>query len=236
MVSSSPDTTALRILIVEDEDFMCQGLQVALQKFQNHLVIVGEADNATHAIKRAEQYQPDVVILDLRLPKSPGYSTLPTHEHGITAIREIRRVTVDTRILVHSGMDVISNPGIVFDAMRAGAHGYVAKIDRYKAENLWDTIQRLNREPIYSPTIAKLMLQYMQKTDGPSGNRLTQLTKREYQVLELVADGKTNKEIAHALVIGENTVKTHVSHILDKLHLEGRDEVKWALRYPSTGY
>lgn len=224
---TSATDPSVSILLVEDEMFYRLGILEALEEFQDRVHIIGTATNAVQAINLVRTQQPDVVIVDLNIPRSVGIGTTndPRVENGINLIQEIYRFssetseTPKTRTLVLSGHAVDREPFIVFEALRAGAHGYLAKRDCQEANQLWTAIENVLRdEPVYGASIAALMLKYQ--------SLVSILTQREQEVLELLAGGKSNIEIAQILTISLPTVKSHVGNILSKLHLKSRSEVK----------
>jgi NarL family two-component system response regulator LiaR len=209
------DVDAIRILVVDDHAVVREGLR-ALIETEPGMALVGEGADGGEAVQMARSLQPDVILLDLVMPRMGG----------IEAISEIKGENPDARILVITSF---AEDEKVFSAIKAGALGYLLK-DASPRE-LLRAIRDVHRgEPTMHPTIAhKLMRELQRASDLP----LTEepLTEREVEVLKLVARGMPNQEIAETLIISERTVRTHVSNILDKLHLANRTQAAlYALR------
>jgi NarL family two-component system response regulator LiaR len=195
------------VLIVDDHPVVREGLRTFLE-LQPDLDFVGEAADGVEALDKVGQLLPDVVLMDLVMPKMDG----------ITTIRHIRDLSPSTRILV---LTSFSEDDKVFPAVKAGAHGYLMK-DIRPAE-LAEAIRSVHcGEPSLHPEIAKKLMH--QLAEGEEEETREELTLRETEVLRLIAGGHSNKEIASALYISEKTVKTHVSNILQKLHLADRTQ------------
>ena len=197
----------VRVLIVDDHPVVREGLRTFLE-LQPDLEFVGEAADGVEALDKVGQLLPDVVLMDLVMPRMDG----------ITTIRQIKALSPSTRILV---LTSFSEDDKVFPAVKAGAHGYLMK-DIRPAE-LAEAIRSVHSgEPSLHPEIAKKLMH--QLAEGEEGETREELTLRETEVLRLIAGGHSNKEIASALYISEKTVKTHVSNILQKLHLADRTQ------------
>ena len=197
---------AIRVLIVDDQAIVRKGIRALLAEAEN-IRVVGEAGDGHEAVAQAEALNPDVILMDLVMPKMDG----------IEAIRQITNCHEGARILV---LTSFAGDDKVFPAIKAGALGYLLK-DSEPAD-LLRAIQQVHRgEPSLQPTIARKVLLEMQR---PAKRPPTpdSLTEREIEVLRLVAKGLTNPEIAKQLFITEATVRSHVSHILGKLHLANR--------------
>jgi NarL family two-component system response regulator LiaR len=196
----------IRVLIVDDHAIVRKGIRALLAEVEC-IQVVGEAGNGQDAIRLAEDLSPDVILMDLVMPEVDG----------IEAIRHITSRQEQARILV---LTSFAGDDKVFPAIKAGALGYLLK-DSEPADLLW-AIQQVHRgEPSLHPIIASKVLQEMQR---PSRRPPTPdpLTDRELQVLRLVAQGLSNREMAEQLVVTEATVRSHVSNILSKLHLANR--------------
>lgn len=192
----------ISVLIVDDHPVVREGLRTFLQ-LQGDLEVVGEAADGVEALEKVGELLPDVVLIDLVMPRMDG----------ITTIRRIRALSPSTRVLV---LTSFSEDDKVFPAIKAGAHGYLMK-DIRPAE-LAESIRAVHRgEPSLHPDIATKLMEHLTRGED-------KLTMRETEVLRLIARGQSNKEIAAALVISEKTVKTHVSNILQKLHLSDRTQ------------
>jgi NarL family two-component system response regulator LiaR len=201
-------TDAIRVLIVDDHAVVRQGLRTFLQT-QDDVEIAGEAADGDEAVSQVRELVPDVVLMDLVMPKLDG----------IAAIREIRALSPSTKVLV---LTSFADDDKVFAAVKAGAAGYLLKDVR--PQELGDAIRTVNRgEALLHPTVAAKLMQEL----AQSGRRQVSpdsLTDRELDVLRLIARGMSNKEIALELGVAEKTVKTHVSNILQKLHLADRTQ------------
>ena len=197
----------ITVLIVDDHPVVRQGLRTFLE-LQEDLEIVGEAGDGEAAVAEVERLLPDVVLMDLRMPGVDG----------IEATRRIRSISPSTRVIA---LTSFTDDETVFPAVKAGAAGYLLKDVR--PQDLAEAIRTVHRgEGLLHPTIAaKLMQDIAQdKPRGPGQD----LTQRELEVLQHIARGMSNREIAEALVLSEKTVKTHVSNVLQKLHLADRTQ------------
>ncbi len=205
----------IRILIADDHAIVREGLR-SLIATEPGMELVGEAADGVEAVTRALLLQPDVILMDMAMPR----------KDGLTAIREIKQAWPDARILVLTSFAEDDN---VFPAIKSGALGYLLK--DASPLDLLNAIRSVNRgEASLHPTIArKLIRELNQPTDLPPTR--DPLTEREVDVLRLVAQGLSNDEIAGRLTLSERTVRTHVSNILDKLHLANRTQAAlYALR------
>lgn len=201
-------TDKIRVLIADDHAVVRQGLRTFLQ-LQDDIEVVGEASDGAEAVRLAGELVPDVVVMDLVMPS----------KDGIEATREIKALSPSTRVLV---LTSFTDDDKVFAAVKAGAAGYLLKDVQPAA--LGDAIRTVYRgEALLHPAVAgKLMREFAEgkrRTADPSA-----LTAREMDVLRLIAKGMSNREIALNLGVAEKTVKTHVSNILQKLHLADRTQ------------
>jgi NarL family two-component system response regulator LiaR len=205
----------IRVLIVDDHAVVREG-QRALIATEPGMELVGEGADGIEAIQLTKSLKPDVILIDLLMPRMGG----------IEAIQKIKAENSKVNILV---LTSFAEDEKVFSAIKAGALGYLLK-DATPQELLAAIRQVYRGEPSMDSAVAnKLMRELQRSSDLP----LTEepLTVREVDVLKLVAQGLTNQEIAEKLVISERTVRTHVSHILDKLHLANRTQAAlYALR------
>jgi NarL family two-component system response regulator LiaR len=214
---------AIRVLIVDDHAIVRDGI-CALLATKPDIEVVGEAGNGREAISKAQSLQPDVILMDLMMPEMDG----------IEAIRRIVAHRPGARILVLTSFAADDK---VFPAIKAGAMGYLLKDS--ESEDLVRAIHQVYRgESSLHPQIARKLLQELSSPPQPpptpepvSGPTVDPLTEREVQVLQLLARGLSNQEIADQLVIVEGTVRAHVSNILSKLHLVSRTQATlYALR------
>lgn len=198
----------IRILIVDDHAVVRKGIR-ALLATEADLEVIGEGEDGTQAVELYDQLEPDLLLLDLLMPKMTG----------IEAIQHIKEKDPAAKILVLTSFAADDQ---VFPAIKAGALGYLLK-DTDPAD-LIRAIHQVNRgESSLSPTVARKVLE---EVFQPSERPLSQdpLTKREVEVLQVLAKGKSNRDIGAELSISETTVRTHVSNILAKLHLASRTE------------
>lgn len=208
-------TECIRVLIVDDHAIVRKGICALLKQVEG-IEVVGEAGDGSEAIELAKLQEPDVVIMDLVMPGM----------NGIRALSEIKSNQPDVSILA---LTSFATDDKVFPAIKAGALGYLLK--ESDPEDLVRSIRQVYRgEPSLHPNIARKLLQELSQTS--TGKPTPEpLTEREVQVLALVAKGMSNQEIAEKLVVEEVTVRTHVSHILSKLHLANRVQATlYALR------
>ncbi|MBD3005953.1 MULTISPECIES: response regulator transcription factor [unclassified Streptomyces] len=208
------DPARIRVLLVDDHQVVRRGLRTFLQ-VQDDIEVVGEASDGEEGVARAEELRPDVVLMDVKMPGLDG----------IEALRTLRGLDNPARVLVVTSF---TEKRTVVPALRAGAAGYVYKdVD---PEALARAIRSVHSgHVLLQPEVALALLS---QEDGGGQGRGGSLTEREREVLALIADGRSNREIARALVLSEKTVKTHVSNILMKLDLADRTQAAlWAVRH-----
>jgi NarL family two-component system response regulator LiaR len=197
----------IRLLIVDDHKVVRQGLRFLLQH-EADIEIVGEAADGEQAVALVRQHVPAVVLLDLLMPKMDG----------LAALRAIKEISPSTQVIIltsHQGDDEL------FDAIKAGALSYVLKTAG--VDVVVESVRAAARgESLLDPSVAAKVLEEMRRAQGRDG--VDPLSRREVEVLSELARGRSNKEIARELSIGEETVKTHVSNILSKLHLADRTQ------------
>jgi two-component system, NarL family, response regulator DevR len=196
------------VLIVDDHGLVREGLRTLLDAHVD-LRVVGDAKTANEALALTRRLQPDVVVLDIRLPD----------RDGIEICGEIREMSPETRILVCSGL---ADGSALIEAARAGADGFVSK-EASNAEIVGAVRRVAAGGAVVGSASADAMYRYL-KARAPDESRLSVLTDREREVLGLLAEGLTNREIASRLIISEKTVRNHVSGVLRKLDFRHRTE------------
>lgn len=200
--------TKIRILIVDDHAVVRKGIR-ALLATEEDLDVIGEAENGQQAVELYSELNPDLLLLDLIMPKV----------NGIEAIKKIKGDHPGAKILVLTSFAADDQ---VFPAIKAGALGYLLKDT--EPDDLINAIRQVYRgESSLSPAVARKVLE---EVFHPAEKPLSPdpLTRREVDVLQVLAKGKSNRDIAEELTISETTVRTHVSNILGKLHLASRTE------------
>jgi DNA-binding NarL/FixJ family response regulator len=202
----------IRVLIADDHPVVRQGLRTFLG-VQEDIEVVGEASNGAEVVSRAEALTPDVILLDLKMPDVDG----------LTALRELRDRGVSSRVLV---LTSAGEPTRVLPVVRAGASGFLYKdVDPHALVQAIRAVH--DGHVLFAPDAADAMLAPVQGDKGTAA-----LTEREREVLGEIARGRSNREIARALVVSEKTVKTHVSNILMKLGLQDRTQAAlYAVRH-----
>jgi DNA-binding NarL/FixJ family response regulator len=210
-----------RVLIADDEELMRAGL-VELLTTDPDIEIVGQASTGREAVERARQLSPDVVLMDVRMPDLDG----------IGATRELSRAAPAVRVLI---LTTFEQDDYVFGALRAGASGFLLK--RARPEELIAAVHTIAAgDALLSPSVTRRVIDRMAQQPTPEladQAKLDELTPREREVLELIARGLSNREIAAALAVEESTVRTHVKRILMKLDL--RDRVQAVIFAYETG-
>ncbi len=208
----------IRVLIVDDHTLFRESLQSLLKRDSN-IEVVGDAEDGIGAVAKAVQLQPDVVLMDIVMPKM----------NGMAATRRIKRESPSVKILA---VTMYETEQYVREMLCAGASGYISK--RATARELIAAIQAVCQGDIFlHPSVAKeIVAGYLEqkKIEAKEGKR-KRLTNRELDVLSLVAEGKTNKEIAELLSLSISTVQTHRLHLLKKLQVHDRTQlVRYAIR------
>ena len=202
--------TPVRVLLVDDDHLMRAGLTAVLSSDET-IDVVGEAPDGRTAVERAIELRPDVVLMDVRMPGLDG----------IAATRELLAVSPDAKVVV---LTTFEQDDYIFGALSAGASGFLLK--RTRPEELIAAIHAVAAgDSLLSPSVTRTVIQRLAGQPAPDAGataRLDELTARERDVLEWIARGLSNTEIAAELVIEESTVKTHVRHILRKLRLRDR--------------
>jgi len=238
VTAGSPgDTRRIRVLVADDQALIRRGMTLMLAA-ESDMEVVGQASDGVEAVEMAERLRPDVVLMDLHMPR----------KGGVAATREIMLLLPRSHVLVLTTLDADE---MVFEAVRAGAHAYLLK-DASEDEVL-ETVRAVHRgESRLTPQIArKVMDQFRRlaspfeaaptgttvngpaassKASGATLDRATEpvaetLSDKEEKILSLIAEGKSNKQIAAAVFLAEGTVKNYVSRILEKLHVNTRTEL-----------
>jgi NarL family two-component system response regulator LiaR len=212
----------IRVFLADDHAVVRRGLE-ALIETEGDMVVVGMAADGQEAVAKVAELRPDVILLDMKMPRLDG----------VAAIKQIKGLLPEARVLV---LTSFSDDETVFGAIRAGALGFLLK-DSGPAELIQAIRNTYEGRATLHPEIA---LRVIQQLDQPAeaGQPLTAepLTARELEVLQWVARGLTNQEIADRLVMSERTVRTHITHILRKLHLANRTQATlYALREGLAG-
>lgn len=204
-------TEKIKVLIVDDHQVVRQGLRTFLE-LQDDVLVVGEAGDGELAVEMVRQLNPNVVLMDLVMP----------HLDGISATRQVKSLGTEVKIIA---LTSFTEDDKVFPAIQAGASSYLLK--DVSPDDLVEAIRAVHRgEPRLHPDIArKLMEQVAHQVSSPRESHFEDLTERECDVINLIAQGCSNQDIANELVISEKTVKTHVSNILSKLQLEDRTQL-----------
>jgi DNA-binding NarL/FixJ family response regulator len=202
-------TEQVRVVLVDDDDLMRAGLRSVLSSDET-IDVVGEAGDGREAVERIRELSPDLVLMDIRMPDLDG----------ISATREVLATSADVKVVV---LTTFEEDDYIFDALSAGASGFLLK--RTQPEELIAAIHTVAEgDSLLSPSVTRRVVDRMASQPAPvrATARLDELTPREREVLELVARGLSNREIAEQFVIEESTVKTHVKRILMKLRLRDR--------------
>jgi NarL family two-component system response regulator LiaR len=214
---SASDEKPIRVLLVDDHAVVRKGLRALLDR-EPGVEVTGEADDGEQAIHAADRLRPDVILMDLEMPGMGG----------IEATRRITAAHHDVNVVVLTSH---ASEEDVFPALKAGALGYLLK--HSAPEDVLRAIRQAQRgETVLHPTIARMLLQELHRPPQPRQPATTDpLSERELEVLRLIARGMSNQAIADRLVVGEATVRSHVSSILRKLQLASRTQAAlYALR------
>ncbi|MFZ5824703.1 MAG: response regulator [Bacillota bacterium] len=212
----------IRVLLVDDQRLMRDGMRTLLS-LEPDLAVVGEAGDGREAVAAALAQQPDVILMDIRMPTM----------NGVEATREIRRALPAVRVLILTTFD---DDDLVMDALLEGASGYLTK--DLPAEEIAAAVRKVqNGGVIMPPPIAAKVVAELARRSSPhpfhlsDAGPLGELTEREVEVLRLLGQGYSNKEIGEALFITEGTAKNHVSSVIEKLRLRDRTQAAlWAVR------
>ncbi|HEX9891960.1 MAG TPA: response regulator transcription factor [Actinomycetota bacterium] len=218
--TAATERESLRVLIVDDHGLFRKGLQMVLQQ-EPDLEVVGEGADGQEAVEKAQELMPDVVLMDVRMPK----------RGGIEATQQIKELLPHAKILM---LTISDEEADLYDAIKAGAAGYLLK--EIPSEEVADAIRGVwaGQSRISPSMAAKLLTEFQamsKRAEERSQLPSPKLTEREMEVLRLVAKGLNNRDIAKDLFISENTVKNHIRNILEKLQLHSRMEaVVYAVR------
>ena len=198
----------MKVVLVDDHDVVRQGLK-ALIDSQDDLEVVGEAGDVDNAIRQVGYHTPDVVVMDVRLPDGTG----------VEACREIRSRWENVNVLM---LTSYADEEALVSSIMAGASGYVLK--RINSEDLVDAIRRVGRgESLLDPNLTERLFARI-RGDESDDPLLSRLSPQERRILDLISEGKTNKQIAEDMFLAEKTVKNYVSNLLSKLEMSRRSE------------
>jgi two-component system response regulator DevR len=198
----------VKIMLVDDHEIVRTGLRTLLER--KGFSIVGEAGSVAEAIAAAASCQPDVIVMDIRLPDGSG----------VEATREIRGERPDTKVIM---LTSYADDEAIYGSIMAGASGYLLKQTR--GQNLAEAIERVAAgESLLDPAVTDKVLARMRTLARGEADELAPLSEQERKILALIAEGKTNREIATEIFLSDKTVKNYVSSILSKLNLRRRSE------------
>ena len=205
-----PTPCMLSILIVDDHEVVRLGLNTLISNYPGFNV-VGEASNAAESLKKVEELEPDVVIMDIRLPG----------KNGIQATKDILEIKPETKVVI---LTSYAEDELLFDAINAGAYGYVLK--QIGSDDLIKSLDRINRgEALLDPSLTQKLFKRVREANRKAIDAaFLPLSDQELKILLLISEGKTNKEIAAEIFLSEKTVRNYVSSILSKLSLRTRSE------------
>lgn len=200
----------MRIVLVDDHEVVRLGLRVLLEQ-SDHFEVVGEANNAKEAVEIAGKFRPDIVLMDIRLPGASG----------IEACEEITQLYPEVRVVM---LTSYAEDEMLFSAIRAGASGYLLK--QINSDDLIRSLESVRRgDALLDPLVTQRVFQEVRRAvKEEEASAFAILSQQEKHVLILVSEGKTNREIAKSLFLGEGTVRNYVSSILSKLGASNRAE------------
>ncbi|MBW1838294.1 MAG: response regulator transcription factor [Deltaproteobacteria bacterium] len=207
----------IKVVVADDHTILRQGIKALLDNLEE-IEVVGEAKDGREAIKAIEELSPDVILMDIAMPGL----------NGLEATRRIKKKFPKTKVVV---LTMHTNEEYIFQILNAGADGYLVKETAF--QDLISAINSVHRgEAFMSPSISKkVMTDYIQRAQGEERVGFDTLTTREREILQLVAEGNSNKKIAEVLFISPKTVETHRAHIMDKLNIHDRAGlIKYAIR------
>jgi two-component system, NarL family, response regulator NreC len=202
----------IRILLADDHQLMRSGLRLLIEQ-QSDLSVVGEAADGREAVALAKSLRPDVAVMDITMPNL----------NGIEAAHQIKQSQPEIAVIV---LSMHPDESYVLRALKSGAKGYLLK-DSAESDLIQAVRAVANGKSFFSPTVSKVLLddyvRKLQRTGAEDAYDL--LTPREREILQLVAEGKSNKDVAHLLNLSVYTIETHRSNIMQKLHLKGVPEL-----------
>jgi DNA-binding NarL/FixJ family response regulator len=210
-------TAAMKVLVVDDHEVVRQGIKMVLET-DPELEVVGEAASGEDAIERVRDLHPNVVVMDIGMPGLSGFE----------ATRRIRQSNPDVQVLA---LTVHDSEAYVFQMLQAGATGYIVK--RAPAVEVIQAVKRAYRgEAVLHPSVAKLLIRdYLSRVEKGEEASYDTLSDREREILKLIAEGKTNREMADLLFLSVKTVQAHRANLMRKLGMHDRTElVKYAIR------
>lgn len=194
----------IKVLIADDHDLVREGICKLLELY-DEIEVVGEAGDGLETVSKVREYPPDLVLLDLNMPRMDG----------ITAINKIKEINPEVKVLI---LTIHDEKEYIYEVVKAGAEGYIQK--DIKPEELKDSIERvIQGERVFPRSVEELI-----KEIAVHKPQIDELSSREQEVLDLLAQGMSNRDIAEALFISEKTVKNHVSNILRKLSVNDRTQ------------
>ncbi len=215
-------TKSIRLLLVDDQRLMRDGLRTLLE-LEADFEVIGEAQNGAEALEAYRQFTPDVVLMDIRMPVMDG----------VEATRRLREIDSNSKVIILTTFD---DNEYVFEGLRAGALGYLLK--DVSSEELSDAIRKVAAGgSMIEPSVARKVVAEFARltpvTPTATGKLIEPLSDREIEILKLVSQGMTNKEIAAKLFLAEGTVKNYVTSILQKI--DARDRTQAAIRARELG-
>lgn len=199
----------ITVMIADDHVLLREGLKQLLE-LEDDIDVIAQAGDGEEVIEKAQKNNPDVILLDINMPKT----------NGIEALRRLKDLGIDSKIIM---LTIHDDREYLLETMKIGANGYVLKDS--DGDSLIKAIRDVNKGKKYiQPSIASFLLEELDNKDNEDGDyaKIKSLTKREYEVLTLIAEGLNNKDIANKLFISEKTVKNHVSNIFKKIEVNDR--------------